>query len=537
VIDSGPVGDLPWMVPGYRPWSIQIDNRTRTNLSSRAFAGSTRAEGCWYGADLRTASDPLPVQPVPVAMGGRSGAFMTGQRLRGASCGDNPGVFYIHVEPAGAPGQRQVVQLRGTASGIEVVDQVGAGRFTVHTEREGASVRVVVSERHDPPSVVSAPVLEAARLTPAPAAQHVPTDDVNDPSRPVHRFTLSGVSWNVPGAASDLTEATLPLPTAEGSVDGESWDSLGTVAAPTAPTRDGDRVTMGTAVFDWQTSAGATKDYRYFRVNAEGSASNVIDTAGLSSPAPAPTVSKLQITGTASPRANGLDQTPLRISLFGDGSQALDTVQHASWYERVYFRDPTTKALITGLGDPANPSQLMIFSLQAGQYANDGVTAAGASMAAYFSTRTSQQARSVMAVLKLEGTVDSKSLRSATSSFRAESKSLLGEGTGANGLVVTPCAEGVCTLADPQVGPALHSLTGTSVSVQFRTRVIPGAGSLPLTQPERNGEDLRLVSDHLTIRGSRATLSNPNVFGTGTMIATNLVTHGDRLTLENHYAK
>ncbi|MDR5701675.1 hypothetical protein [Agromyces aerolatus] len=541
VIASTEASALERMVPGVRVSSVRIENRSRSAVDVQAFTGSSRAQGCWLGAGLHGVTNPLPAQPVSIPTGGLGGPYVTAQQLWGEACGEHPGVFTLQVGPQGEGAQRQLLQLHADAHGLRIVEQVGGDRLVASVESDGGlGVRLVIDDRHEAPTIMGAPVVEVTRLTPAEAPGRTPTENVNDPSRPVHRFTVSGVSWNVPGAGTELSDVALPLSLAEGSVDGEQWDTLGTIASPLTPTRDGDRITLGEAVFDWQTAPGAQKDYRFIRVSAGGASSNVID---VQSPIPAPaptdllkgTGGAIAITGAGMPRANGLDQAPMRVTLYSK-SRALDVVQHAELYRRIYFRDATSKALITGLGDPAEPTQLIMFSLHPGQYANDGLSAASTtSIGVYFSARFRQLDRQVMAVVKgdgveADGTFSSAPLR-PTSNVLAPTQT----STGAGGVSIGSCAEGACLIADPEAAPALYDLKPTTFSVQFRAVAVPGTASLPLVLADRMPEELELAEDTFEVRGSRATLRNPNGFSASPTVSGHVVSHGERVALDNVY--
>ncbi|MDR5698775.1 hypothetical protein [Agromyces aerolatus] len=537
---AGGGDDLPWMIPGYRAWSVQFDNRARVGVRIQPFAGDSEAQGCWVTSGMHGVTSPLPTQPLQVTAGTRSAQFATAHRVWGEqpgnSCRPNlPGVFSVQLDPVGEPGHRQVVQVSGDASGLRVHDQVGAGRFAVHTEPDGLfGSRIVVTDRYAAPVIVGTPRLEAARLTPAPVDGHVPGSGHDDPSRPVHRFTVTDVTWRVPGSEAELADATLPLAVAQGSADGSSWRDLGTLASPLAPTRTGDQVTMGASVFQWQTGPGTPEDYRYFRIAAGGAHSEIVDVTTLTPPAPTSLVANMNLSGTGAPRGSGLDQLAMRVSLLDAFGQGLDPAAHAELYQRIYYRDSETKALITGLGDPAAPDRALMYSLQPGQYANEGLSAqASASTGVYFSVRSRETGPRVVANFKDVGTTKSAYHSGAGVAVSPAKGPLTTQGTGVGGLSIGSCAEGACVLADPAIAPALHSLTATTVGVQFRTGVVPGSASLPLIRPERARELPRLPSDVLQIGAGRATLTNPNAFGGVTTITAHLLAHGERVTFES----
>lgn len=537
---SGGGSELEWMAPGYRAMSLQIDNRTGVGLRFQTFTGASDEQGCWMTGGMQGVTNPLPSQPVQVAARATSAQYVAAHILWGESGNacrlGRAGTFSMQLDPVGEPGHRQVAQVITDGSGLWVHDQVGGGRFSVRTESNGPrGVRLVVTDRHAAPSVVGAPVIEAARLTPAPVEGHQPKDtDVNDPTRPVHRFTVPGMTWQVPGSDTDLADVTLPLAVAQATVDGERWDDLGTVASPLAPSRSGDRITTGAAVFDWQTAPAAPNDYRYFRVAVGGAVSEIVDVTTLPAPAPTSLVTNMHMSGTGAPRGNGLDQVPMRVSLLGPSGQGLDPADYPDLYQRIFYRNSDTKALITGLGDPSAPNQLAMFSLQPGQYANDGVGAeASGSTGVYFSVRSPEAGPSIVAQFKDVGTSKGAYNSGTGIAVRPAKDSLTTQGTCAGGLSVGSCAEGACVLADPEATPALHSLTVTSVSVQFRTGAVPGSASLPLARPEGGVVIQPLPSDTVLIGDGRATLSNPNAFGAVSTITTHVVTHGERITFEN----
>lgn len=536
--------ELEYMVPGYRAYSMQVENRSRAEISIKGYTGPTRVNGCWLAGALKGVAGTLPTQAVRIKAGAKGGPYASAHRLSGEQCwSGSPGVFYLQVELPGEPGHRRIVQVQGEWRGLQIKEQVGSGRLTVHLEPHDVRVdgyfgaRLVVTDRYAAPELTGTPKLEAIRLTPAPATGRAPTDRVDDPARPVHRFTVSGVSWQVPGAGDDLTEAVLPLPTAEGSVDGRTWHSLGTVASPVAPSRDGDRVTMGDALFDWQTTPGATNDFRYFRVKTGAQMySNTVDVHPLPVPAATTLVTGVSIVEAGAPRANGLDQSPMRVSLIDGALRPMDPVVNAELYRRIYFRDATTQALITGLGDPSDPSQLVMFSLRPGQYANEtGGSEASTSIGAYFSTRSTQPGRKVKAMFK-HNAISYAALEGVAPLSPVANLLVPAQGsTGTGGVSISKCLEGPCTLADPERAPALHSLTSSSVSVQLRSILVQGGASLPLIDPHHYGDELTIAKDSFTYQGSRATLRNPGGLGYNAAIAGQLITHGERVALESLY--
>ncbi|MDF2829353.1 MAG: hypothetical protein K0R01_2636, partial [Mycobacterium sp.] len=206
-----PDGQVHFAVPGYQAWTVKLENRSRQAMAFRSYAGSSRTAGCWFGSDLKPTDRPLPKTVSTVAAGGVAGPFVTAQRTVGSNCTTEPGAMYATFAPSNAPEQAQTVKLLGDMEGMRVDQEVGAGVLTVRTEREGEfGIRLIIEDRNDAPTPVGGPTLTGTRLTPAPGSDYEPTDDVDDPTRPVFRFTVTDQRWHVPGA-DELTNVTLPV--------------------------------------------------------------------------------------------------------------------------------------------------------------------------------------------------------------------------------------------------------------------------------------------------------------------------------------
>jgi hypothetical protein len=527
--------DLHDAVPGYRAWAVTVENRSRAKIALTTHHGATRMDGCWYGSELRGLSRPIPAEPTEIPAGGTAGPFGTAQRTFGEGCASShPGVLYAQVAPDGAPQETQLVKLLGDKEGVRVDQQVGAGRFTVTAERAGTTgVKLIVTDQHDEPTPVGVPSLTAKRLTPEPASTHKITTSVDDPYRPVYRFTVSGQSWHVPGA-DQLSNVTLPVPTVEASTDQVTWTALGTTTSPLAPTRDGTEIALGDSTFYWQTAPGAT-DYRYFRLTLpDGTTSEHLDIL----PLPAPPVDTLvygfsiPLTFVAAPRSNGLDRATLPFRLMRLTPYAeLDPTTYAELYDRLYYRDDKTLQLITGLGHPSTPGELTTITPLQGQFTNETATAP-----AYVSTTsklldTSRQAR---AVFKPNGL--NTAVKEVAMSMRPDFSTLEARGTASGGLAVVSCAEGACRLPAPTPSqPLLHSADERTISLQLRSSVIAGTLSLPLISHTQQAypEDVDPVEDALTYPGSKAMLGSAHEFGYNATVTTYLVTHGELVGAEN----
>jgi hypothetical protein len=538
-----PDGKVQYAVPGYRARSIMVENQSREAVAFRPYSGKTRAQGCWAGSELKLSADVLPKTTTTIAPNAAIGPFVTGQRTSKNGClPEEAGALYFELVPSKAHERTQLIKLVEDQGGMRIDQQVGSGDLTVRFEQVGElGARLTITDQFDLPSPAAAPTLTATRLTPAPADDYDASDDVDDPTRPVYRFTVSNQKWQVPGA-DQLSNVTLPVPTVEASTDQENWTALGTTTSPLAPSRAGTEVTLGDSTFFWQTAPGAT-DYRYFRLTLPGgTVSETLDVKPLGAPADVAVVDDLTLIGSGTPRPNGLDQAPLRVSLLDKHSQALDSVAHAELYDRIYYRAPTG-ALVTGLGNPKRPSEYLAVGTSAGQFSNDAVAGLSTGFSPVYATTTSSRsAETFRAVFAPDGigSVDGDAVPvlSAEGVIAPWSKALVADGIAGKAIAVAPCAEGACTLTEPTPNqPVLHGFDQSSISLQLAARTTHGALSLPLTTPEQLGSSRRLAMDNVAFSDSRASawLHQPASFGYNATASGQLVTHGDFITFENLY--
>jgi hypothetical protein len=542
--------DIPNAIPGYRAWSLSIDNRSRSDVTLTPYRGGSRIDGCWLGTDLRTSGTNLPSDPISVPLGGRAGPYITAQSMLMKECwGDNEGVFYVQVAPKSAPDQTQLVKVIGGPGGLRIDQQVGGGGLTARLEQDGATgYRLVVADQHGAPTPAGAPTLTAKRLTPESTATKV-TDSPDDPSRPVYRFTVSNQKWQVPGA-DQLSNVTLPVPTVEASTDQENWTALGTTTSPLAPSRAGTEVTLGDSTFYWQTTPGAT-DYRYFRLTLPGGVvSEAVDVESTEAPAPTTAVKSVALIGDtrgplqdlAALRPNGLDQAVLRLSLDSAATGIeLDPDADPELYDRVYYRDEVTKALLTGLGDPARARKATMFTTVPGQYA-DGSTGGNSPTFApvNVSTDDGSAGQTLRAYFKADGKNATVLFSNQPIVVQAAKGVLELQGTAGNGMVVNGCAEGACVLQAPTAEqPALHSMNGKTISLQLASSAIAGSLSLPLVSETEHPEKIALMQSRLSYNANpKVTLQDAHLNESHwPTITTHLVTHGEFVRAENVYIK
>jgi hypothetical protein len=220
-------------------------------------------------------------------------------------------------------------------------------------------------------------------------------------------------------------------------------------------------------------------------------------------------------------------------------SAGVDPGANPGLYERIYFRDGTTKALLTGLGDPANPGDLIMVTPKAGQFAaaNGADDAPPSAATSYVSTASKRYGQSVSAMWKPDGT-GGKGFE-FTVGIQPSTQNLVATGTGGDGITVpNGCATGACDFAVPRDDrPVLYRLNERSISLQLTTRAVPGTLSLPLVESKTPAELNRLLDDTLTFSPGKALLAHPQQFPANATITTHLVSDGDLVSAANLYAR
>ncbi|WP_211368094.1 putative Ig domain-containing protein [Microbacterium rhizomatis] len=538
-----------YFVPGYRAGTVKVANSAAGDVSVKFYSSRNRDNGCWVGSVFPGAT-PWPSLPFKVAPATESAPYGTATLTGAGDCAAERGVFFAEVTDT-TGNARQIVKI-GTDINepwkLSVLETAGDNQYAVAltpNDRAGSVLgdwKLTVTDQFTAPTAITAPTVTGARLTPAMADGYKPTANVDDPSRPVYRFTVTGAQWDIPNAAQ-RAGATLPAMIVEGSPDGTNWTTLGTLNPQTNPDRDGNKITLGTSSFDWQTTYGAT-DYTHFRVHSGTTTSNTINTTQLTPPPPAPGVVNKLILGTAgnslnvAVRPNGLDQVPFTYSLLGSSNgQGLDAMDpnYAPLYDRVYFRD-TNSRLITGLGSATDPGRMVSVTHERGQYSNDGIALQAASQGAFLSS-TDITDRAVKAVFKATGA----DFSTATSGIISVSPNKLAYepgGFGTEGLYIQTQAEGLLELQSvTETRPALFNMGETAIGLQLNATAITGSGAFPLGSAGKNAAAQPIVTDGLRITGGRAYLGDPARFGFIGMFTTDLITHGDRVPIVNAYVK
>ena len=366
------------MVPGYQPVGVQFRNDSSDEVNFSMSSSVQPEYGCFVNQELK-GGRPVPTSPTRLAAGSSSAGFVAAAVTDG-DCALDQNHFYVTVTHPSGLGE-QTVKVKREAGTLRITEQTGDGRYNLAIEAATESATpalgnwtVVVTEKQPDATLSTAPTLSAERLTSAPKDGWVPANppSVDDPTLPVFRFTVSGATWNVPGASGDRSHGELPPLIAEASQDGTTWTRIGHVVSATPAERDGDSVTIGEATFDWQRHPG-TADYQHVRITNGTGTSNTVQLGTVPIPAPLPEGSLAGLKALwynpvsqvgAQPRANMLDQAPIRFNVLNKNSTAIspDDPVLGTAYDRVYYRDIDSQRLITGLLDPEHPEEYVAVS-------------------------------------------------------------------------------------------------------------------------------------------------------------------------------
>jgi hypothetical protein len=560
---TGTADQVDLWYPGYGAGRLQVANGTAGDVSVSMASRPDPSYGCWLNASVTGGPPAFPADQTPVAAGQTSPQYFAGALTAGpdGSCASaqDKGEWssYVVITPAGDPADEHLVKLRvdpsaGPAGRVRIEDQAG-GYLTATlspVSPVGGSwgsweLRLTGGAT---PAAVTAPAVTGYRLTSAEGPNYVPptTPVPDDPARPVYRFDVSGAQWKGIGAAGQVT-ARIPAMTAQGSTDGVHWQDLGKLMPSTAPSRNGDTVTLGPASFFWQDAPAATP-LTEVRVVSGGLVSTVVHLASLPSPPVnggdgAVPLSGINVTpagpgGNAAPRADGVDQASLNVAFTSPGVIANDDLR----YQLVFYRDQATKSLITGLYTPGDYSGYVAVGPWRGAYPNDGAGLAGrragapAHVRSYLVTTSAGQ-QTLIAVMNDSGLAfdDSGSgtdgaVVSSGIAVAASASGLTPAGTAATGVQVTGCGAGPCPLAAPTpTAPALYQAGrgagGPVTGLQLTTEAVTGVASLPL---QVGAGTHTLASAPLVVTsGDRAVLQDASGFWPTDTIDTALVTSGE----------
>jgi hypothetical protein len=569
-IDAGTNDQLDLWYPGYRAGRLQVTNHSATAVSVSMASRPGKQYGCWLNTSVANGSTAFPSDPTPLAAGQTSPSFFVGALTAGpdGACASAEAAgewsSYLVVTPAGDVPDQRLVKLQAGAAGTLTVDRQVGGDLNVTLSRAGRGGSwggwdLVVSGP-PLPTALAAPTLTGLRLTSAPGPGFEPPAGpmADDPRRPVYRFDVSGAKWKGIGAPGQVT-AQLPAMMAQGSADGAHWADLGELMPVTAPTRQGDTVTLGPASFFWQDAPGAAP-LTEVRVVSGGLVSNVVHLAGLVAPpigggAGAVTVQGLKVTptsgsGMATPVANGVDQAVLRVELIPSSGGGLVPVNDPR-YQLVYYRYRGTNQLVTGLysKDAGGGYSLGVaIGPLAGAYPTNGQSEAGNPSSGNshdnYLVTTTTNVQTVYGDLNDSGTAKAMESGDVTVQGAGPLTANPGVTYATKGLSITGCASqgGTCPLANPkpQAGDpaccaALYQAGiaggGPVVGLQLAAVAVTAEGSLPLAI--NPGQAHGLGSAELAFDPTKATLQSTAGFWPSDAIDTALVSSGSLVLLRS----
>ena len=576
---TGTADQLYQWFPGYGAGRLRVANDTGSAVSVSMAWRPDASYGCWLNTSVTDGAVPeFPANPTSVAAGQASSQYFIGALTAGpdggcaSATGTGQWASYVVITPAGDPADQHEVKLQvnptaGLASIAAITDQAG-GDLTATLTPDGSGSggswwggwQLHVTGPGQP-AAAKAPAVTGYQLTSMPSsAYQAPTSpEADDPCRPVYRFDVTGAQWTVPGAGSGQAQARLaaqiPAMTAQGSTDGgKTWTDLGQLMPATTPTLAGNTVTLGPSSFYWQdpvTAATAPAvaaapggsqcptsgdaPLTDVRVVSGGLPSSVVTVTTLNAAAPAvgggpgaqPINSNagLAVTpdnpsGTAMPRADGVDQAGLTIQLKPSNGGGIIPASDPQ-YKLVYYRVSNTNTLVTGLYTAGDYGDYVAV----GPYLADG---SRVNTQSYLVT-TSTAGQSLLGVINDSG--EPSPFTSGSIPVAAPDSPLIPTGAAATGIEITGCAgSSTCPLTAPAAAtPALYQAgglaTGPVSGLQFAAEAVTGVASLPLQISTSNAHTL--ASAPLSVQPGQAVLRDTSPFWPKDTIDTALVTRGN----------
>lgn len=566
--------------PGYGAGRLRVADDTGSAVAVSMAWRPDAGYGCWLNTSVTDGAVPeFPANPTSVAAGQVSPQYFIGALTAGpdggcaSATGTGQWASYVVITPAGDPADQHEVKLQvnptaGLASIVGITDQAG-GDLTATLTQDGSGSggswwggwQLHVTGPGQP-AAAKAPAVAGYQLTSMPSSDYqAPTSPVaDDPCRPVYRFDVTGAQWTVPGVGSGSGQtsarvaAQIPAMTAQGSTDGgKTWTDLGQLMPATTPTLAGDTVTLGPSSFYWQdpvTAATAPAvaaapggsqcptsgdaPLTDVRVVSGGLPSSAVTVASLNAAAPAvgggpgaqPINSNagLAVTpdnpsGTAMPRADGMDQAGLTIQLKPSNGGGIIPASDPQ-YKLVYYRVNNTNTLVTGLYTAGDYGDYVAV----GPYLADG---SRVNTQNYLVT-TSPAGQSLLGVINDSGQLSP--FTSGSIPVAAPDSPLIPTGAAATGIEITGCAgSSTCPLTAPTAAtPALYQAgglaTGPVSGLQFAAEAVTGVASLPLQISTSNAHTL--ASAPLSVQPGQAVLRDTSPFWPRDTIDTALVTRG-----------
>jgi hypothetical protein len=462
------------------------------------------------------------------------GAYTAGAQ-GGCAATDQTGAWlgYLAITPVSHPADTRLVGLRlNRDMTVDVTDQAG-GSTTVsitnaHNQLAAFGLWTITVGTPPAPTPQPSPTVKGCRVTPA-----------DWPGPAVYRFKVTGATYQLPAPYQFGNQVMVPPLLVQGSVDGNSWTSLGSLVPATQPAVTAGpptQLTLGSATFWWENPPGQPA-YQYIRVGlGPAGVPSQVALAALSPSADETNSLKIGATGSdswARPVNSGVDQAPLSVQVLDSDGNTLPGKDKR--YKRIYYRDDSgnliTNLFLTG----ADPAGFIGVSPYAGAYPNDGSVTKGRSAVAgtyhYVSTTstTHQQITGYLGGALNAGVP----VFSQPIDVQASAIAPVASATSASkGISLTGCADftgsSLCRLFPISAGqPALFLDTagGVQIGILTAAQATISVASLPLQQSAGMPEHL-LASAPLTVSETAATLTDTSAFLPGDLVDTWLVAHG-----------
>ena len=541
--------------PGIKEGRFQVINTSGEPVTVALQASSSPGYGCWYAPSWADAP-AFPPGGITVAAGQSSAIYTMGAFTAGAQGGcaatDPTGAWlgYLAITPVSHPADTLLVGLQLNQNmTVDVNNQAGSSSTTVsitnaHNQLAAFGLWTVTVGTPPAPTPQPSPAVCGSRVTPA-----------GWPGPAVYRFDVTGATYQLPAPYQFGNQVMVPPLLVQGSVDGNSWTSLGvlvpatqptvtagspgspaqlTLAAPFVPGAEG----IGPATFWWENPPGQPA-YQAIRVGlGPAGVPSQVTLSDLLPPTDGTNLSGVQIAATSSDRVarpvdSGVDQAPLSVQVLDAEGNTLPGNDHS--YKRIYYRDASgnlvTNLFLTG----ADPAGFIGVSPYAGAYPNDGsVTKGQPAVAGTYHYVSTTSTTDQMITGYVGGALNGgQPAPSQPIEVQASAIAPVASATSASeGISLAGCADftgsSLCRLFPISAGqPALFLDTtdGVQIGILTAAQATTSLASLPLQQSAGAPEHL-LASAPLTVSDATAKLADTSAFLSGDHVDTWLVAHG-----------
>jgi hypothetical protein len=372
-------------------------------------------------------------------------------------------------------------------------------------------------------------------------ARVTPADFTTGPA--VYRFDITAATYQLPTPYPN--QLVVPPLIVQGSVNGTTWTTLGTLIPRTEPTISGSQLTLGPATFWWENPAGQPA-YQQIRValGPTGNPSPPITLSSLPAP-PDPTTANISgpdIAATSSnqnaqPVDSGVDQAPLSVQVQITGGSDLPFTDPS--YQRIYYRN-SANALITNLLlAGASPNTFLgVTPYEGAAYPNNGSVTTGQPGTFdgfHYVATTSTIDQQITG--HIDGATEPSNPITVLASQISPTRSANPAASGISLVGCTDFSNNLCRLYPISPSqPALSLDTTNGVQIGLLTAAIATTSTqiLPLQQTAGTTDHL-LASSTLnqTINPNAPTLTDPSNFLSTDTVDTTLATHGKLHTVTN----